>query len=146
MRDLLETVTAILNFKIIEIMKNYKSLLFLITFLFITSCVQETHLKIINFKVDMRGLDNITNPGVRGQFTSPAWKKFIPLTDKNNDSIYEAKVEFQAAQYDIKFKFVNNGEYELQNQPNRSVKFKYEPENFTYKAVFNNPSTEVLNE
>lgn len=144
MRDLLETVTAILNFKIIEIMKNYKSLLFLFTIFFITSCVQETHLKIINFKVDMRGLDNITNPGVRGQFTSPAWKKFIPLTDKNNDSIYEAKVEFQAAQYDIKFKFVNIDEYELMDRPNRSIQFKYEPENFTYEATYDNFSVKTI--
>ncbi|TCK69128.1 hypothetical protein DFQ05_0643 [Winogradskyella wandonensis] len=124
-------------------MKNYKSLLVLIAILFITSCVQETHLKTITFKVDMRGLDNITNPGVRGQFTSPAWKALVPLTDENNDSIYEAKVEFQAAQYDIKFKFVNNDEYELQNQPNRSIKFEYEPENFTYEATINNPKAKT---
>ncbi|MFD1061656.1 hypothetical protein ACFQ1Q_00245 [Winogradskyella litorisediminis] len=124
-------------------MKNYKSLLVLIAILIITSCVQETHLKTITFKVDMRGLDNITNPGVRGQFTSPAWKALVPLTDENNDSIYEAKVEFQAAQYDIKFKFVNNDEYELQNQPNRSIKFEYEPENFTYEATFNTPEAKT---
>ncbi|GGI57319.1 hypothetical protein GCM10011444_16280 [Winogradskyella haliclonae] len=104
-----------------------------------TSCIQETHLKTINFKVNMRGLDTISNPGVRGQFTSPAWEELVPLTDENNDSIYEAKVEFQAAQYDIKFKFVNNDEYELQNQPNRSIKFEYEPESFTYEATYNNP-------
>ena len=124
-------------------MKNHKSILFLIAVLLITSCVQETHLKTINFKVDMRGLDTINNPGVRGQFTSPAWKELIPLTDENNDSIYEAKVEFQAAQYDIKFKFVNDGEYELKNQPNRSIKFEYESENFTYEGTYNNPEAKT---
>lgn len=124
-------------------MKNYKSIFFLIAITLMTSCVQETHLKTINFKIDMRGIDNITNPGVRGQFTSPAWKELVSLTDEDNDSIYEAKVEFQAAQYDIKFKFVNNGDYELQNQPNRSIKFEYEPENFIYEAVFNNPEARI---
>ena len=103
------------------------------------SCVQETHLKTFNFKVDMKGVANINNPGIRGQFTSPSWKELIPLTDTNKDSIYEAKVEFTAAQYDIKFKFENNGEYELENQPNRSIKFEYEPETFIYEATYNNP-------
>ena len=125
-------------------MKTIKQLLVILIATSTMSCVQETHLKTFYFKVDMKGVSNINNPGIRGQFTSPAWETVIPLTDANNDSIYEAKVEFTAAQYDIKFKFVNNGEYELKDLPNRSIKFEYDPETFEYKAQFDNPKHETI--
>ena len=120
-------------------MKYLKHILLINIAILLASCVQDTHLKTLVFKVDLNQVEDINNPGVKGQFTSPSWKELIPLTDTNKDSIYEAKVEFTAAQYDIKFKFENNGEYELENQPNRSIKFEYEPETFIYEATYNNP-------
>ena len=109
----------------------------------LSSCVQDTHLKTFHFKVDMSGIENINNPSVKGQFTSPPWEKAIPLTDADGDSIYEAKAEVQAAQFGIQFKFVNNDEYELEGQDNRFIKFEYEPENFTYEAIYNNKESKI---
>lgn len=71
-----------------------------------TSCVKETRLKTVLIKVDMSNIDSIVSPGIRAQFTSPAWKELVPLTDKDNDGIYEAKYQCQAAQYAIKFKWL----------------------------------------
>ena len=124
-------------------MKTIKLIAIVVLTLMTSSCVQETHLKTIIFKVDMRGAENISNLGVKGQFSSPSWEKTIPLTDENNDNIYEAQVEFRAAQYDVEFKFVKNDEYELQDMPNRSIKFEYKPETFVYSATFNNPKSKI---
>ena len=109
-----------------------------ITCFLLNSCVQETYLKTLILQVDMNGVENIKNPGVRGQFTSPACKTVVPLKDADNDGIYEATIKVEAAQYDLSFKFVNNDSYELEGQKNRMVTLQYKPETITYKAAFNN--------
>jgi len=109
---------------------------------FLTSCVQETYLKTLILQVDMNGIEAIENPGVRGQFTSPAWDTIVPLKDVNNDGIYETTIKVEAAQYGLSFKFVNNDTYELEDQKNRMVTLQYKPETIIYKAVFNNPEGE----
>ncbi|MEM6719608.1 MAG: hypothetical protein AAF611_09850 [Bacteroidota bacterium] len=108
-----------------------------------TSCVQETHLKTVTVKLDMNGVSNIENVGVRGNFTNPSWKQMIPLTDENNDGIYEATLSQKTAVNAIRFKFVNQGAYELKDQPNRKLEFEYKPETIVYEAVFDNPEATV---
>lgn len=120
-------------------MKSTTILFSLLTLILVTSCVQETHLKTIHLKVNMKGTNTIISPGVRGQFTSPGWEKLIPLTDKDGDSIFETTIKVQAAQYGMSFKFVNNDIYELEGQNNRLITFEYKPEIITYEAVFDKP-------
>lgn len=98
--------------------------------------------KKITFKVDMKEVDSIINPGVKGQFSSPSWEVMTPLTDNNNDGIYEATLELESAQYGINFKFVNSDNYELENQNSRLIKFAYEPQEITYICKYNNPEGE----
>lgn len=124
-------------------MKIEKLVIIALIFLSSLSCVQETHLKTIHVKVDMSSVESIKEPGIKGQFTSPSWQETLLLTDENNDGIYEAKIEVQAAQFGIEFKFVNNNEYELQGQDNRFVKFEYKPETFIYEATFNNQVAKI---
>ncbi|WP_299361696.1 hypothetical protein [Winogradskyella sp.] len=120
-------------------MKFLKHILFITLVLTITSCVQETHTKTVTFRVDMSGVENPKNVGVRGNFTSNSWSETEPLTDDNNDGIYEGTFSQKTAVNGIQFKFVNNGEFELDGQDNRTVTFEYKPETIVYKAVFNNP-------
>lgn len=124
-------------------MKSLHQIAVAVLALVLTNCVQETHLKTINLKVNMKGVENISNLRVKGQFTSPPWQDIILLTDEDNDSIYEAKIEVQAAQFGIQFKFVNNEVYELEGQDNRFIKFEYEPETFVYETEFNNPESKL---
>ncbi|WGD34224.1 hypothetical protein [Olleya sp. YS] len=122
-------------------MKTIKYIISLIAIIVIsTSCVQEKHLKTMTFKVNMRGIDNVTNVGVRGQFTTPSWKTTYYLKDDDNDSIYEGTITREAAQSGFAFKFVNQDSvYELQDQKNRFLKLQYKPEHIVYEATFNNP-------
>ncbi len=102
------------------------------------NCVQETHLKTIRFKLDMRNETIANKVGVRGNTSPLSWNETFYLTDDNNDSIYEGEIKLNSASYDIEFKFVNQDDsFELQDQPNRSIRFAYKPEIIIYEATFN---------
>lgn len=128
-------------------MKHIKHILLGITLISafqLTSCVQETHLKTITFKVDMRSERTIDNVGVRGNFTDNAWNETLLLEDKDQDSIYEITLSKKTAINQIQFKFVNQGEYELKGQDNRIIVFEYEPETISYEAVFNTKDSTII--
>ncbi len=110
------------------------------------SCVQETHLKTVTFKVNMNGVSTTENVGIKGNFTNPSWKVLIPLTDENNDGIYEGTFSKKTATSSIQFKFVNENEYELKDQPNRTLQFEFKPQTLVYEATFDvADETKVVN-
>ena len=107
--------------------------------LIMISCVQETHLKTITFKVDMNDIENVSEVGIRGSFTSNPWKKTIFFSDEDSDGIYEGTLSLKTAHSRVEFKFVNqNDQFELQDQNNRSIEFESKPEIILYEDVFNN--------
>jgi hypothetical protein len=102
--------------------------------------VQETHLKTVTFKLDMKANEHPKNVGVRGDFTSNPWNETVHLTDDNNDGIFEGTLSQKTARNQIEFKFVNHSSiYELEALDNRIIKFQYKPETIVYEAIFNNP-------
>lgn len=107
------------------------------------SCVQEEHLKTVTFKLDASKLEDPTNIGVRGQFTSPQWQVTVPLTDKDGDGIFETTLRQETAQTWVEFKFVHHDSIlELPCKPNRQITFQYQPERIIYSAVFNKENGE----
>ncbi len=124
-------------------MKHIFSILAIAVLLCTASCVQQTHLKTVTVKLDMNGVAITENVGVKGNFTDPSWKQVIPLTDNDNDGIFEATLSQKTAVNGIQFKFVNQGNYELKEQPNRTLKFEYKPETITYEATFDVPKATV---
>ncbi len=108
------------------------------------SCVQETYLKTVTLKVDMNGIEQPKNVGVRGNFTSNPWNETVLLTDDNKDGIYEGTFSQKTAFNQVQFKFVNNdSEYELKDLDNRIIKFKYQPETIIYETIFNNLEAKI---
>ena len=126
-------------------MKSLILTLAILSIFLFSNCVQETHLKTLIFKVDMSNVENIIDPSVHGQFTSPSWEVAVPLSDEDNDGIYEATAQVKAAQYSIQFKFSNNNEYELEGQNNRFVTLEYKPETIIYNCVYDNPKGQQKN-
>ncbi len=115
-----------------------KKLVILIIAIITTSCVQKQHLKTVQVKIDMRGVEVVKSIGVKGNFTNPRWKVEVPLTDEDKDGIYETSLSQKTAVSGIEFKFVKNGEiYELKGKPNRVLQFEYKPENIIYSTKFN---------
>ena len=119
---------------------------FLMLALIMTSCVQEEHEKTITFSVDMNGIDNAGNVGIRGDFTKKSWRETVSLYDEDGDGIYTVTLSQKTAIYGIEFKFVNQGtDYELKDQPNREIVFEYKPETIEYIAKFNNNTDIKIN-
>jgi len=122
-------------------MKTIKNAIQVIFLLGLVSCVQKTYQKTITFKVDMNGIENVENVGIRGNFTPNQWMETVPLTDTNGDGIYEGTFSEKTAASQIQFKFVNQGgDYELKKIDNRIIQFKYQPETIVYEAIFNDPN------
>lgn len=120
-------------------MKTVKLFTAIVSLLFtITSCVQQTHVKTVTFKLDMSDVENPSKVGVRGPFTDNPWQETVFLGDNNNDGIYEGTITQKTAVNGVQFKFVNNdGNYELRGQDNRFLKFEYKPETIIYETKFN---------
>ena len=120
-------------------MKNYIKTIAFVFSLSIMSCVQEEHDKTVIFYLDMNGVKNVNTVGIRGNFLPKKWKETVPMTDKNNDGIYEFSVSRKTAAYAIEFKFVKNDtKFELTDKSNREIVFEYKPETIEYNAKFNN--------
>lgn len=118
------------------------SLLFLGVF---ASCVQKEHQKNVTFIVDTNGIDGIESLGVRGSFLPNQWRESYPLTDENNDGIYEVNFQEETAVNSISFKFVKNGfDYELKNEDNRKISFEYKPETLIYQTKFNDTTATII--
>jgi len=121
-------------------MKNTIHILILIFAMALTNCVQETHLKTVTFKVDMRQVENPSQVGIRGNFTDNPWNDTLILMDDDADGVFELTVEKKTAVNEIAFKFVNAyDQFELLDQNNRRIQFEYKPETIVYEAVFNKP-------
>ncbi|WP_075343545.1 CBM20 domain-containing protein [Tenacibaculum agarivorans] len=121
-----------------------RSIFILCIAIILGSCVQKQHLKTVTLKVDVRGIEDVQTIGVKGNFTSPSWKVEMPLTDEDGDGIFEAELSQETAVHAIEFKFVkNNSIYELQGEPNRVLKFEYEPETIFYVTKFNQKESEI---
>jgi hypothetical protein len=107
------------------------------------SCVQEIYQKTITFKVNMNGVENISDVGVRGTFTN--WEETFFLNDKNGNGIYEGVLSKKSASKKIEFKFVNQEKiYELNNLNNRIINLKNESETIIYEANFDNPEFKIV--
>ena len=120
-------------------MRIYKTIIMCLALISLASCVQEEHLKTVTFKVDMTNIEPVSQVGVKGEFTNPPWKEILPLTDSNNDGVYELTVSQTTAVSAVEFKFVHNGVYELSGKNNRALHFEYKPETLMYEGVFDNP-------
>ena len=124
-------------------MKKITTILALALVVF-TSCVQKEYEKEISFIVDTNGIEDMNSLGIRGDFLPDKWRKSYQLKDNNKDGVYEVTFNEKTAVNGINFKFVKNGfDYELKDSDNREIIFEYIPEAITYKAIFNNPNSEI---
>lgn len=125
-------------------MKTLKYTLIALCALGLTNCVQESHPKDINVKLDMTSVENPTKVGIRGQFPL-SWDETTYLEDTNGDGIFEGTFNIYTANKEIEFKFVNqDNQFELQDQNNRVLEFEYHPEKILVEATFENPETKII--
>lgn len=84
----------------------------------------------IDFRVDMRALDEVTSVSIKGNLKPIAAD--YNLTDPDGDGIFEAKISFNTTARRVKFKFSSNGKEELVGSDYRVIWFANNQETKTY--------------
>jgi CubicO group peptidase (beta-lactamase class C family) len=125
-----------------------KIILFIITFIQILSANAEN--LTIKFTVDMSksSFKPIKSVGLRGSIAPLSWDKSFPLTDENNDGIFEGSITFSTASNTIiEYKYLCNEKWE--NTGNRTIKAKNDiTENNAWEKIIlsknGNPYTFIM--
>lgn len=118
-------------------MKNILAYGLLISAVF-TACVQKTYDKTVVYTLKTEALKNIQTVGIRGNDKPINWDNDLPLTAIKPDSLYRTTVTYKTGYKFTEVKFVVDGEFELQNAPNRKVVFK-DTDTTYYEITFNQP-------
>jgi hypothetical protein len=88
--------------------------------------------------LDVSGIPNIQNTGVRGSGNPLSWDEDLPLKALVPDSLYTVTVTGQTPYDFAEIKFTVNGQFELEGKENRKVYFANGDTTF-YRAIFNVP-------
>lgn len=78
----------------------------------------------VTFKVDMTKHFENEKISIRGNIAPLTWDKDFPLTDDNQDGVYEATVLFKTSKNRLRYKFAKGTELELIGSDNRSLYLK----------------------
>ena len=114
---------------------NY--ILLTLLLVFFNSCVQKTYKRTVVFTVDVSKIKNINSVGIRGE--KPLnWNYDTQMNALKKDSLYTITQTFETGYRFVEVKFTVNGNYELENLPNRRVYFNKKGKT-VYKAIFNKP-------
>lgn len=109
-----------------------KNLSYCLLFLFFSLCNAQDYT--ITFQVDVTS-ENIREVGLLGNVSPLSNKKAYPLSDGDGDGVYEATIQFNTSKKNVRFKFVNGEEMELQGSDDRILWFK--PQHIKEKYTFN---------
>lgn len=90
----------------------------------------------ITFKLDAHQIDLKEKIGIRGNIKPLSWDKDYPLTYNDTEGVFEATLNFKTSERNMRYKFTNSGELELEGADNRIVWFKAN-ETVVAKHVFN---------
>ncbi len=104
--------------------------LIIATLISLTSCMGQQ--QEVTFKVDLSNTSSVGAMAIRGNLDPLSWEKGLPMTDEDKDGVYEAKVIFNTKKRNLRFKFTNEGKYELEGSDNRIAWFKGGPQSFSY--------------
>lgn len=111
----------------------------------LAGCVQETHDKKIRITVNMKGVTDFEQVGIRGDIKPLSWQENLTLEDKDRDSIYNVDVIVNTAQNQLNFKLVlDENSFELEGKENRSIPFEYKTESLEYITSFDSEEFEII--
>lgn len=115
----------------------YKNSLILISLIFVlTSCVQKSSKKTIVVKLNVEGVKDIQNIGIRGSEKPLNWDYDFELKPIKKDTLYEATFSLVTGYKFTEAKFTVNGQFELNEKPNRKIMFS-DKDTTIYEAKFN---------
>lgn len=100
----------------------------------IYGCVQKTYTRTVVYKLTVPSTDSVTTVSIKGKDEPLSWDEGKPL-EKIDSNVYQTMVTYKTGYLFTEVKFVVNGNFELENQPNRVVNFSKSDTTF-YNAVF----------
>jgi hypothetical protein len=116
--------------------KHYTLALISFCLFSVTSCVQKAYKKTVVVTLTIHNSKNIKTVGIRGNGNPLSWDKDYEMTPLVKDSLYTTTITAVTGYKFAEIKFTVNGEFELQDKPNRRVEFAKGDTTF-YNAVFN---------
>jgi hypothetical protein len=91
--------------------------------LVLCGCVQKTYKRIVVVTLDVSKVDNIHSVGIRGNGKPLSWETDYSMTEIVKDSLYKAIITTETGYLFAEGKCTVNGNFELQDQPNRRINF-----------------------
>lgn len=87
------------------------------------SCVQKTYKRTVVITLDVSKVKNIESVGIRGNGKPLTWETDYPMQAVVKDSLYKAIITTETGYLFAEGKCTVNGNFELQDQPNRRIEF-----------------------
>ena len=112
------------------------SLIILFLIFALTNCVQKSSKKTIIVKLNVEGLKNIQNVGIRGSEKPLSWDYDMELKPIKKDTLYEATFSLITGYKFTEAKFTVDGQFELNEKANRKIMFS-DNDTTVYEAKFN---------
>lgn len=87
-------------------------------------------------------MPNVQTVGVRGSDKPMSWRTDLPLARRDSEGIWTTTVTYRTGRLVTDVKFSVNGEFELQDAPNRTVRVPKTTtggDTMVHRAVFNTP-------
>ncbi|MFN8249484.1 MAG: hypothetical protein U0T68_11080 [Ferruginibacter sp.] len=116
-------------------MKKYRIILFSFIIL-VTGCVQPTRQQIVKVTLHVNNMHDVKTAGIRGDGKPLSWNEDLVMKEIIKDSLYQANFTTNTGFRFFEMKFTINGEFELNDKPNRHVSFSDQDTTF-YQALFN---------
>lgn len=118
-------------------MKKYSIIVISLLLLSLAGCVQKSYTRTVVVTLKVSGIKNIKNAGIRGEGKPLSWDTDYEMKPIVKDSLYTATITTVTGYKFAEIKFTVNGDFELNNQPNRRVVFSDKDTTY-YNALFNN--------
>ncbi|WP_293873869.1 hypothetical protein [Flavobacterium sp.] len=114
-----------------------KTLFILIALLILANaCVQKAYQRVVVVTLDVSKVKNIKTVGIRGNGKPLNWENDYPMKEVIKDSLYKAVIVTQTGYLFAEGKCIVNGNFELQNKPNRKVVFDTKKDTTYVNFVF----------
>ena len=112
-----------------------KTAMFLIL---LTGCVQKTYKRVVVVTLDVSKIKNVQSVGIRGEGKPLSWETDYPMQEVVKDSLYKTVFTTETGYLFAEGKCTVNGNFELQNKPNRRINFDVKRDTTFVKLVFDN--------
>lgn len=117
-----------------------KSILYIMSFVCVfvaASCVQKSYKRVVVVTLDVSKEKNIQSVGIRGNGKPLSWDNDYPMQEVVKDSLYQAIITTKTGYLFAEGKCTVNGNFELQDQPNRRIEFDIQNDTTYVTLVFN---------